>query len=292
MARDLDEEDSRSSSWEESSDGFEIGSDDVAKNIKLLEEFVAGGDENQNEAPDDVAQNVKLLEEFVASADENQNEADGNKDQAKNIKLTGGVVAMAGKSLETRISNPDGDDLKEGGAASEESAKAVAFQNQDDGAVGAQEADANGSNRSRRLMRSGSGCEWSRQRRKSSSRSASRDRDYIQGGSQRRRKRNCSRTRSRSWSKTRRRRRSRSRGENSGRRSMEKPKVCKVLGAFGLNKKLTTEKNLWGLFGKYGHVEKVVLPCRWGENKGFGFITFSSEAEATRARDSLNGAGE
>ena len=97
MARDLDEEDSRSSSWEESSDGFEIGSDDVAKNIKLLEEFVAGGDENQNEAPDDVAQNVKLLEEFVASADENQNEADGNKDQAKNIKLTGGFVAMAGK---------------------------------------------------------------------------------------------------------------------------------------------------------------------------------------------------
>ena len=139
-------------------------------------------------------------------------------------------------------------------------------------------------------MRSGSGCEWSRQRRKSSSRSASRDRDSIQGGSQRRRKRNCSRTRSRSWSKT--RRRSRSTVGNSGRRSMEKPKVCKVLGAFGLNKKLTTEKTLWGLFGKYGHVEKVVLPCRWGENKGFGFITFSSEAEATRARDSLNGAGE
>ena len=290
MARDLDEEDSRSSNWEESSDGFEIGSDDVAKNIKLLEEFVAGGDENQNEAPDDVAQNVKLLEEFVASADENQNEADGNKDQAKNIKLTGGFVAMAGKSLETRISNSDGDNPKEGGASSGESAKVVAFQ--DDGAVGAQEADANGSNRSRRLMRSGSGCEWSRQRRKSSSRSASRDRDSIQGGSQRRRKRNCSRTRSRSWSKTRRRSRSRSRGGNGGRRSMEKPKVCKVLGAFGLNKKLTTEKTLWGLFGKYGHVEKVVLPCRWGENKGFGFITFSSEAEATRARDSLNGAGE
>ena len=290
MARDLDEEDSRSSSWEESSDGFEIGSDDVAKNIKLLEEFVAGGDENQNEAPDDVAQNVKLLEEFVASADENQNEADGNKDQAKNIQLTGGFVAMAGKGLETRISNSGGGDPEEGGAASEESA--VAFQNQDDGAVGSQEADANGSIMSRRLMRSGSGCEWSRQRRKSSSRSASRDRDSIQGGSQRRRKRNGSRTRSGSWSKTRRRRRSRSRGENSGRRSMEKPKVCKVLGVFGLNKKLTTEKNLWGLFGKYGHVEKVVLPCRWGENKGFGFITFSSEAEATRARDSLNGAGE
>ena len=292
MARDLDEEDSRSSNWEESSDGFEIGSDDVAKNIKLLEEFVAGGDENQNEAPDDVAQNVKLLEEFVASADENQNEADGNKDQAKNIKLTEVVIFMAGKGLETRISNSDGVDLKEGGAASEESAKVVAFQNQDDGAVGSQEADANGSIMSRRLMRSGSGCEWSRQRRKSSSKSASRSRDSIQGGSQRRRKRNWSRTRSRSWSKTRRRRRSRSRGENSGRRSMEKPKVCKVLGAFGLNKKLTTEKNLWGLFGKYGHVEKVVLPCRWGENKGFGFITFSSEAEATRARDSLNGAGE
>lgn len=71
---------------------------------------------------------------------------------------------------------------------------------------------------------------------------------------------------------------------------MEKPKVCRVLGAFGLNKKLTTEEDLWGLFGKYGHVEKVVLPYRWGENKGFGFITFSSEAEATRARDSLNGA--
>ena len=271
MARDLDEEDSRSSNWEESSDGFEIGSDDVAKNIKLLEEFVAGGDENQNEAPDDVAQNVKLLGEFVASTDENQNEADGNKDQAKNIKLTEGVVAMAGKGLETKINNSDGDDPKEGGAADEESAnavlqketaKVVAFQDQDDDAVGAQEADLNGSIRSSRLMRSGSGSEWSRQRRKSSSRSASRDGDSIQRGNQSRRKTNCGRNRSRSWSKNRRRSGSRSRGGKSGRWSMEKPKVCKVLGAFGLNKKCTTEKDLWGLFGKYGHVEKVVLPCR------------------------------
>ena len=75
---------------------------------------------------------------------------------------------------------------------------------------------------------------------------------------------------------------------------MEKPKVCNVLGAFGLNKKCTTEKDLWDLFGKYGRVEKVVLPCRrgWEENKGFGFITFSSEAEATRARDAHNETGK
>ena len=86
--------------------------------------------------------------------------------------------------------------------------------------------------------------------------------------------------------------RSRRGKSESGRRWMkEKPKVSKVLGAFGLNFR-TTENDLSRTFGEYGLVEKVALPCRRGKNKGFGFITFSSEAEATRARDALNDTGE
>ena len=137
------------------------------------------------------------------------------------------------------------------------------------------------------MRRSRSYSERSSRRRRSSSRS---DRRRKQS----KRKTSCSRNRSRSRSKNRRRSRSRSKSRrgNGGRWNKEKPKVSKVLGVFGLNKKITREKDLLRTFGEYGHVEKVVLPYRWGENKGFGFITFSSEAEAARARDSLNGAGE
>ena len=78
----MEEENSRSSSCDESSDGFEIGSDDLAQNIKLLEEFVAGGDENQNETREDVAENIKVLEDFVAGEYENQNEARDDVDLA------------------------------------------------------------------------------------------------------------------------------------------------------------------------------------------------------------------
>ena len=133
------------------------------------------------------------------------------------------------------------------------------------------------------MRRSRSYSERSSRRRRSSSRS---DRRRKQS----KRKTSCSRNRSRSRNKN--RRRSRSRGGNGGRWNKDKPKVSKVLGVFGLNKKITREKDLLRIFGEYGHVEKVALPCRWGENRGFGFITFTSEEEATRARDALNDTGE
>ena len=339
MERDLEEEPeeiSRSSSCDESSDGFEIGSDDLAQNIKLLEEFVAGedenknesrivvavnnklledfvasGDENQNEATDDVAvniklledfvaegdenlnevkdnanQDIKLLEEFVASADENQNEADGNEDQAKNIKLREDVGANAGKGLETEVKITGGDDPKEGGSSIREEPSKCFDDALEEGEIHENAQADMDCSRSTRLM-SRSDSERSRRRRQSCSGS---DRRRNQS----KRKSSCNRNRSRSRSKNRRRSRSRSssRGGNGGRWNKEKPKVSKVLGVFGLNKKLTREKDLLRTFGEYGHVEKVALPCRWGENRGFGFITFRSEEEATRARDALNDTGE
>ena len=67
MDRDLEEENSRS--CDGSSIGFEIGSDDLAENIKLLEEFVAGADGSSHEAGAPLAENSELPDN-VAGADE------------------------------------------------------------------------------------------------------------------------------------------------------------------------------------------------------------------------------
>ena len=73
----------------------------------------------------------------------------------------------------------------------------------------------------------------------------------------------------------------------------KKPSASKVLGVFGLNY-LSTEDDLWKIFGQYGEIEKVALPLKRGEleNKGFGFITFNTQEEAARAKECLDGTGE
>ena len=57
---------------------------------------------------------------------------------------------------------------------------------------------------------------------------------------------------------------------------------------------LSTEDDLWKIFGQYGEIEKVALPLKRGEleNKGFGFITFNTQEEAARAKECLDGTGE
>ena len=150
-----------------------------------------------------------------------------------------------------------------------------------------EEADIN-CNKSKQFMKSGVDSDGSRRRPRS--RSVSKGQDPIG-------RRNRSRSR-RGGSCSRNRERIRSRGANSRmerRRDKGKPKVSRVLGAFGLNYS-TTEKDLWRIFGEYGHVKQVALPLKrgpfHGENKGFGFVTFSSEMEATRAKDALHDKGE
>ena len=321
MERDLEEENSRS--CDGSSIGFEIGSDDLAENIKLLEEFVAGADGSSHEAgahlaenselPDnvagadekslkatgDVAKDEKLFNDLVDGADENQNDAPGQREQREDT--------MSKEILANIDRKQNGDDKNivsgvlenavDGSAGGDHIVEAVGVQDSfEEGQLdedarsqgdAEEEADIN-CNKSKQFMKSGVDSDGSRRRPRS--RSVSKGQDPIG-------RRNRSRSR-RGGSYSRNRERNRSRGANSRmerRRDKGKPKVSRVLGAFGLNYS-TTEKDLWRIFGEYGHVKQVALPLKrgafYGENKGFGFVTFSSESEATRAKDALHDTGE
>lgn len=66
-------------------------------------------------------------------------------------------------------------------------------------------------------------------------------------------------------------------------------KVCRVLGVFGLQYRVQAV-DLMDLFSKYGRVEKAdIVRNRFGESKGFGFVTFAEEGDATAAMSALNG---
>ncbi|KAI8096207.1 uncharacterized protein BX664DRAFT_54705 [Halteromyces radiatus] len=100
----------------------------------------------------------------------------------------------------------------------------------------------------------------------------------------------------------RRRRYSRSRSprdRRSSRRSAEKkelhgtrdaPEPSRFIGVFGLNMH-TRERDLEDVFGKFGPLDKVtvVYDHRAKRSRGFGFVNFVNQDDATRARDELNG---
>ena len=234
----------------------------------MLNDLVDGADENQNDAPGQREQREDTMsKEILANIDGNQNVDDKN--------TVSGVLenAVDGSAGEDHIVEAVGvQDSVEEGQLDEDAEE---------------EADIN-CNRSKQFMKSGGDSDGSRRRPRS--RSVSKGQDPIG-------RRNRSRSR-RGGSCSRNRERNRSRGANSRmerRRDKGKPKVSRVLGAFGLNYS-TTEKDLWRIFGEYGHVKQVALPLKrgpfYGENKGFGFVTFSSESEATRAKDALHDTGE
>ncbi|XP_075266104.1 transformer-2 sex-determining protein-like isoform X2 [Convolutriloba macropyga] len=95
--------------------------------------------------------------------------------------------------------------------------------------------------------------------------------------------------RERSPSDDRRRRRSRSRSH--GRRA-EKGGVApsKCLGVFGLNER-TTERDIEKFFGDYtGYMNcKLIKDYMSDRNRGFGFINFETQDDATYVRDRCNG---
>lgn len=70
----------------------------------------------------------------------------------------------------------------------------------------------------------------------------------------------------------------------------ENPEISNCLGVFGLNFN-TTERDLEKEFSKFGTLEKVqvVLDGPSKRSRGFSFIYFVEPADATRARDALNG---
>ena len=86
--------------------------------------------------------------------------------------------------------------------------------------------------------------------------------------------------------------RSRSRGRSrspvrEGRRS--NPPVSRILGIFGMSER-TDERTLREECEKYGRLEKcVVVYDRDRRSRGFAFVTFEDEQDATDARDALNG---
>ncbi|KAL0142160.1 hypothetical protein V8B55DRAFT_1495498 [Mucor lusitanicus] len=156
-----------------------------------------------------------------------------------------------------------------------------------------------------------------RSRSRSRSRSPKRDgrslsRSPVRRSSSRRhdspkRRRSYSRSRSRSPRRDRRRsisprRRSRSprrRSPGRGRRNeankefhgtRDEPEMSNILGVFGLSLR-TREVDLEEVFREFGTIEKVtiVYDHRSNRSRGFGFVYFKDQAEATRARDALNG---
>ncbi|CAO3619293.1 unnamed protein product [Mucor fragilis] len=117
------------------------------------------------------------------------------------------------------------------------------------------------------------------------------------------RRRSYSRSRSRSPRGDRReRRRSRSprrRSPARGRRgeankefhgTRDEPEMSNILGVFGLSLR-TREVDLEEVFREFGTIEKVtiVYDHRSNRSRGFGFVYFKDQTEATRARDALNG---
>ncbi|KAI9271987.1 hypothetical protein BY458DRAFT_489687 [Sporodiniella umbellata] len=70
----------------------------------------------------------------------------------------------------------------------------------------------------------------------------------------------------------------------------EEPEVSNILGVFGLSLR-TREADLEDVFHEFGTIEKVVVVYdhRTNKSRGFGFVYFKDQKEATRARDALNG---
>lgn len=68
----------------------------------------------------------------------------------------------------------------------------------------------------------------------------------------------------------------------------DEAKVSQCLGVFNLS--LGTKKgDLEDKFGKYGKLKKVALVTdRWGDPRGYAFITFEHEEDATKAKEALN----
>ncbi|KAK4519160.1 prephenate dehydratase [Mucor velutinosus] len=70
----------------------------------------------------------------------------------------------------------------------------------------------------------------------------------------------------------------------------DEPEMSNILGVFGLSLR-TREVDLEEVFREFGTIEKVtiVYDHRSNRSRGFGFVYFKDQAEATRARDALNG---
>ncbi|RCH93992.1 transformer 2 beta [Rhizopus azygosporus] len=145
--------------------------------------------------------------------------------------------------------------------------------------------------------------------RRSASRSRSPPRRYSPDRRPRNRSRSRSRSRSPSRSRDRRssrrrsvsprrhsrspryRRRSPARRENKEfHGTREAPEMSNILGVFGLSLR-TREEDLEDEFRKFGAIEKVtiVYDHRTNRSRGFGFVYFQDQEDATRARDAMNG---
>ncbi|CEP17234.1 hypothetical protein [Parasitella parasitica] len=70
----------------------------------------------------------------------------------------------------------------------------------------------------------------------------------------------------------------------------DEPEISNILGVFGLSLR-TREVDLEEVFREFGVIEKVtiVYDHRSNRSRGFGFVYFKDQSEATRARDALNG---
>ncbi|KAF7722855.1 transformer 2 beta [Apophysomyces ossiformis] len=70
----------------------------------------------------------------------------------------------------------------------------------------------------------------------------------------------------------------------------ERPEVSSILGVFGLSSR-TADKDLEDIFRKYGRLQKVTIiyDHRRNQSRGFGFVYFENQEDATRARDATNG---
>ncbi|KAI9303647.1 hypothetical protein BJ944DRAFT_268039 [Cunninghamella echinulata] len=130
-----------------------------------------------------------------------------------------------------------------------------------------------------------------RGRSRSFSRSRSRSvspRRYRRNSPPRRRRFSRSPSRSRSPPRRSGSHRSSSRKEFHGTR--EQPEMSNILGVFGLNMH-TRERDLEDVFGKFGPLEKVtvVYDHRAKRSRGFAFVNFTNQEDATRARAETNG---
>lgn len=68
------------------------------------------------------------------------------------------------------------------------------------------------------------------------------------------------------------------------------PQPCSVIGVFGLSG-YTRERQLEDVFAAYGSIERInlVFDSRTQKSRGFAFISYASEGEATRAKEACNG---
>ncbi|XP_050713007.1 transformer-2 protein homolog alpha-like isoform X3 [Eriocheir sinensis] len=94
--------------------------------------------------------------------------------------------------------------------------------------------------------------------------------------------------------RSRRSRSPRSRSPMSNRRrhigTRDNPEPSKCLGVFGLSV-YTTERQLHSIFDKFGPLEKVqvVLDSKTGKSRGFAFVYFESQKDASDAKDECTG---